>query len=402
MESKLTHLSPQELYEYLQSLDDVDKSIRLVGNRLLLPSLSGVYKLLHTSRETVWDGMRVQMPFLPVAKTISKAWLSPGTRLGRSATIRMMRLVQSKGMAGVLSEFLDLDYLWPPGNEWAGLFASNFFSQDISKEFWVDFVKEVMHLNATELCPGIGRLKQWETYARSSTVLRFGYPTMREALLGRLAVLSSDKEAELDPMFDSVHVADTFAVLIRLLAWCVADLTIELWEKVEQEGMAHDIPLQELIPVFDEAAQEWSNPMQSALDRLARMAGWQQEQKATRFLGQLWGRECGENGVESRIRLLRNWVQLKKGRPDFKSFMGLSKVVAAEKLRSVDTDKDGIEQFAWYQAVILRIAEALSLARLDLSNRGYTTSELSELMSIYQLEYRTARDMLGKPMPLAD
>lgn len=399
MDSLFASLSPEELYEHLQSMDDVEKSVRLVRNSLLLPPLSNVYKLLHTSREAVWDGMRAEMPFLPVAKTISKAWGSPGARLGRSASIRMMRAAQSRGMAGALSEFLDLDYLWPPGNEWAGLFANDFFSQDISKKFWIGFVKEAMHLNAIELHPDLGRLRQWEAYAHSSTVNRFGCPAMRETFFERLAVLTSDKEAEDDSVLDRAHVVDTFAVLMRLLAWCVADLTIEFWEQIEQDGMAHDIPLQELIPVFDEVAQEWSVPMQSALDRLARIAGWQQEQKATRFLGQLWGREFGVNGVESRMRLLRYWVRLSKGRPDFKSFLELSRVVASEKLRSAAADKHGIEQFAWYQAVILRVAEALSLVRLGLSRKGYLASELSGLMSIYQQEFLAARGMLGKPIP---
>lgn len=400
MDRLFASLSPEELYEHLQSLDVGEKTNRVVGNSALLPSLGAVYKLLHTSREAVWDAMRAERPYLPVAKTMSKAWCSPGTRLGRSASIRIMRAAQSAGVAGVLSEFLDLDYLWPPGNEWAGLFASGFFSQEVSKKFWIGFVKEAMHLNAIELHPVVGRLRQWEVYAHSPTVDRFGCPAMREALIERLGALSSDKEAELDAMLDRVLVADTFAVLMRLLAWCVADLTIEFWEQVEQDGMAHDIPLQELIPAFDEVALEWSNPMQSALDRLARMAGWQQEQKATRFLGQLWGGEGGANGIESRIRLRRYWVQLKKGRPDFKSFLGLSRLVAAEKLRALKADKDGIEQFAWYQAVILRVAEALSRVRLGLSSKGYSISELSELMSIYQKEFRTARDLLGKPIQL--
>lgn len=402
MESLFTSLSAEELYEHLQSMDEAEKSVRVVRNSLLLPPLSNVYKLLHTSREAVWDGVRTEMPSLPVAKTISKAWNSPGKRLGRSALIRIMRAAQSTGIVGVLSEFLDLDYLWPPGNEWAGLFASNFFSQAISKKFWIGFVKEAMHLNAIELHPDAGRLRQWELYAHSPTVNRYGCPAMREALFQRIAVLSSDKEAELDPTLDHVHVVDTFAVLMRLLAWCVADLTIEFWEQVEQDGMAHDIPLQELIPAFDEVAQEWSNPMQSALDRLAKMAGWQQEQKATRFLGQLWGREGGVNGVDSRIRLLRYWVQLKKGRPEFKSFFELSRVVAAEKFRAAEAEKRGMEQFSWYQAVILRVAETLSHVRLGLSRKGYSTSELSELMSIYQQEFRTARDLLGKPMALPE
>lgn len=401
MDRLFANLSPEELYEHLQSLDDDEKTIRVVGNTALLPSLGAVYKLLHTSREAVWDATRAERPYLPVAKTMSKAWCSPGTCLGRSASVRLMRAAQSAGLAGVLSEFLDLDYLWPPGNEWAGLLASDFFSQDVSKKFWIAFVKETMHLNAIELHPDLGRLKRWKVYAHSSTVNRFGCPAMRDALIARLAVLSSDKEAELDPMLNRAHVVDTLAVLMRLLAWCVADLTIELWEQVERDGMAHDIPLQELIPAFDDAAQEWSNPMQSALDRLAKMAGWQQKQKSTRFLGLLWERD-GMSDADSHIRSLRDWVQLKNGRPEFKSLLRLSRMVAAEKLRSADADKGGMEQFAWYQAVILRVAETLTLVRLDLSKKGYTTAELSELMSIYQQEFRTARDLLGKPIQLAE
>lgn len=402
MDRLFANLSPEELYEHLQSLDDGEKTIRVVNNSALLPSLDAFYKLLHASREVVWNAMRADRPYLPVAKTLAKAWKTSGVPLGRNASIRLIRAGQGAGLAKAMSYLLDLDYLWPRANEWTGLFASGFFSQDVSKQFWIGFVQEAMQLNAVELHSDLGRLRQWDAYARSPTVFRFGCLAMRDVMIGRLSALSSDEEAEFDPALDRVHLVDSFAVLMRLLAWCVADLTVHLWEQVEQDGMANDVPLLELIPVFDEAAQAWSNPMQSALNRLARMSGWQQKQKATRFLGQLWGREGGANGVESRIRLLRNWVQQEKGRPDFKSFLGLSRVVAAEKLRSVAPDEDGAERFAWYQAVILRIAETLSLVRLDLSKRGYTTSELSELMSIYQLEYRTARDMLGKPMPLAD
>lgn len=131
------------------------------------------------------------------------------------------------------------------------------------------------------------------------------------------------------------------------------------------------------------------------------MAGWQQKQKSTRFLGLLWERD-GMADADSHTRSLRDWVQLKNGRPEFKSLLRLSRMVAAEKLRSADADKGGMEQFAWYQAVILRVAETLTLVRLDLSKKGYTTAELYELMSIYQQEFRTARDLLGKPIQLAE
>lgn len=58
MDRLFANLSPEELYEHLQSLDDGEKTIRVVGNTALLPSLGAVYKLRHSSHEAVWDAMR--------------------------------------------------------------------------------------------------------------------------------------------------------------------------------------------------------------------------------------------------------------------------------------------------------------------------------------------------------
>lgn len=398
MDSLFSSLSPEELYDLLQSLDDDEKIVRVVGNNALLIPLGSLYELLHTSREAVWDAMRAEKPTLPVAKTMAKAWSNPGMHLGRSAFTRLIRVAQGTEITKAIPDFVGLDYVWPRANEWTGLFASDFFSQDVSKQFWITFVKDAMKLNAVELHPDHGRLNQWVAYSRAPTVIRFGCPAMRQVLAGRLSSLSGDEAAEVAPLLERVHVADTLAVLIRLWAWCVADLTVELWEQVEQDGMENDVPLQELLPSYDKVAGEWSNPMQAAIDRLARLAGWQREQKATRFLGALWAPKGASEGADSRIRLLRYWVQLKKGRPKFESFLRLARVVAAKKLRAEEQDPKIIEQFAWYQAVILRVAETLSHVRIYLSSKGYSVQEISDLMSIYEHEFRAARKLLRKPL----
>ena len=173
MDRLFASLSPEELYEHLQSLDDGEKTIRVVGNSALLPSLGAVYKLFHTSREVVWDAMRADRPSLPVAKTLAKAWNTPGVHLGRSATIRLLRAGQDVGLADPLSYFVRLDYLWPRANEWSGLFASGLFSQNVSKQFWVGFVQEMMHLNAVELHSDLGRLRQWDGTNTFGTDVRF-------------------------------------------------------------------------------------------------------------------------------------------------------------------------------------------------------------------------------------
>lgn len=173
MDRLFASLSPEELYEHLQSLDDGERTIRVVGNSALLPSLGAVYKLLHTSRGVVWDAMRSGRPSLPVAKTLAKAWNTPGVHLGRSATIRLLTAGRDAGLAEALSYFGGLDYLRPRANEWTGLFASGLFSQDVSKQFWVGFVQEVMHLNALELHSDLGRLRQWDGTNTFGTDVRF-------------------------------------------------------------------------------------------------------------------------------------------------------------------------------------------------------------------------------------
>lgn len=120
-----------------------------------------------------WDAMRSGRPSLPVAKTLAKAWNTPGVHLGRSATIRLLTAGRDAGLAEALSYFGGLDYLRPRANEWTGLFASGLFSQDVSKQFWVGFVQEVMHLNALELHSDLGRLRQWDGTNTFGTDVRF-------------------------------------------------------------------------------------------------------------------------------------------------------------------------------------------------------------------------------------
>jgi HD superfamily phosphohydrolase YqeK len=47
--SLFTSLSPEELHDHLQFMDDVEMSVRVARNSLLPPPLSNVYKLLHRS-----------------------------------------------------------------------------------------------------------------------------------------------------------------------------------------------------------------------------------------------------------------------------------------------------------------------------------------------------------------
>lgn len=388
------------MYDFVMSLDD-GQSVRLVQNNALLMPLKSVFVLLHTTHEEVWAAARQEKRFLPVPKTMAKLLEVPTRPLSRSAFTRIMKAVPDlDALHARLIDQLGHDYAWLRADEWMGLFDSGFFRQEASKGFWIQFVKEAMVLNAERLRSGPGYLHLFAVYARDPLVKRFGCSVMRPVLEKRLRELGDDASAEYDPIIQRVFIADHFTVLLRMLAWQVADMVVELWDMVEQDGMENDIPLESILPTQDPHTQEWSDPLVSALQRLARKGGWKKRPLERTFLGNLWARRDTSKSVEasSRHRLLRDWVQRKKGRPQFESLLSLARAVTEEQAVLARRSSKGHELDAWFQAAILRVAEALSLIRSSLSDQGFSAEHIAGVMDAYRTEYRIARELLGKPM----
>lgn len=396
-------VTPNDLYDFLMSMDD-EKPIRLVQNNALLMPLKSVFVLLHMTHQDIWAAARKEKRFLPVPKTMAKLLEDPSRPLGRSAFTRFMKALPNlDAVHSLIIDQLDHDYSWPRAAEWAGLFGSGFFKCQGSRSFWLQFVKEAKVLNAERLRSGASYLHLFAVYACDPLVQRFGCSVMRPVLEKRLSELDDDSSAESDPILHRVYIADHFAVLMRLLAWQVADMVVELWEVVEQDGMENDIPLESILPAQDPGSYEWSDPMTSALQRLAKRAGWDERQLATTFLGNLWARidVSKQTQATSRLRLLRNWVRREKGRPQFESLLALASAATQEQAVLAGLSPKGRETDAWFQAVILRVAEALSLIRPHLSDQGFTAEQISGIFGVYATEYRTARELLGKPMKAA-
>ena len=396
-------ITPHELYDFLMSLDD-EKSVRLVQNNALLMPLKSVFVLLHIKHEDIWAAARKEKRFLPVPKTMVKLLEVPSRPIGRSAFTRFMKAAPNlDAVHALMIDQLGHDYSWPRASEWMGLFDSSFFKHGASKCFWRQFVKEATELNVERLRSGSSALRLLAVYARDPLVWRFGCSVMRPVLEQRLSELDEDSYAESDPILHRVYIADHITVLMRMLAWQVADMVVDLWEMVEQDGMENDIPLESILPTLDIDTHEWSDPMTSALQRLATRAGWKGRQLATTFLGNLWARIDLSRQVTatSRLRLLRNWVQRKKGRPQFESLLSLASAVTQEQAILKGLSPEGRENDAWFQAAILRVAEALSLIRPYLSEQGFSAEQIAGVFDSYAAEYRTARELLGKPMEAA-
>jgi len=398
----MTTKSPEDLYKDLLSLDD-PRMVRLISNRALLLPVESFWKLLHTSHREIWEGVRAGNPSLPVAKTMARMLVNPFRPLGRSAMSRLIRAVPT----ALIDELLrphDADYVWPVGVTWIGLFSSGLFHHKTAKAFWVQFVRDATVLNAETLRAGQGLEENWRRYASSPLVSRFGCAALR-AKSAPDSTQREDNEASVDQVISSVLTADVLTVLLRLLAWYVADTVVEnFWEAVERDGMSELIPFDGVIPVYKPLSGEWSNPMLGALEHLAKLCDWKRKQKVTTYLGNRWANSSAPEGVDgpSRIKLLRYWVQAKKGRPKFQTFLDLVGAVTKESPRLKDADPAGRAYDTWIQASVLRLGETLALVRLHLTHIGLTHDEVASVMSAYAQEYRFARTQLGRPMSARD
>lgn len=400
MDSRPTSDSAELLWDYIQTLDSEQKTIREVNNSALLLAVETVLSLLKTSLREILKAARQYKPHLPVDKTIVKLLKAPHQIPTRGTFLRLFREVPHQALLKNLKDQGEDGYTWIVGDGWYSLFASPMFNHQVARDFWISFVQEAKILNAVEMRSAEGLLSQLHAYATAPVVERFGCATVRKLLSARLREVQDEDTARNDALLQHALVADKFAVLLRILAWLVADRVVDIWEMVEQEGMQDILPFDSLLPAYDPATDQWSNPTTRALEQLAKRAGWQQKERAITFLGKLWSKHTPDDKTEpsSRMRLLRNWEQRKKGRPQFETLRSLAHAVTVKQALLAGDSPEGRESDTWLQAAILRIGETLSEILHRLNGLGIEERHIRGIMDTYREEYRFARAALGKPM----
>lgn len=400
MESPSISVSVETLCDYIQALDNEQRSVRGVNSSALLMPIETVMKLLHTSIRDVLTAARQLKPYLPVDKTVAKLLATPAQIPTRGTLLRLLRDAPHQVFLQNLIDQGQDDYVWMTANGWHSLFCSQLFIHQTPRDFWIGFLQEAKILNAVEMRPDKHFIARLHAYARAPLVERFGCSTVRNILDSRLSEVRDEEIAVSDAVIQQVVVADRFAVLLRILAWLVADMVIDIWGMVERDGMQDIIPLESLLPAFDPVSGKWSNPTTRGLEQLAKRAGWQKKQRAITFLGNLWAQHSSDGKTEasSRIRLLRNWEQRKKGRPKFETLRSLAHAVTLEQALLNKVSPEGREYDIWMQAVILRVGETLSEILHALDTLGLGAEHIMGIMDAYRQEYRFAREALGKPL----
>lgn len=393
-------VTPEDLYDFVASLG-TDRKLKFQETSALLLPLSTVMGLLDLTYTGMFNALRSKNSRLPTSKTIRKALSKDPEPLGRNAFMRLVReLPKLDGIKFRLVEGFKYGYVWKPGLDWSGIFESSFFVHDEAKAYWLQFVADAAELNVEMLrLSEAGSQEMFKRYANEPLVTCFGCAEMRP-------VLAQWLEENVGPETDwngrrlgQILFMDCLAVLMRIMAWHVADVLVSQWGNWMVEIEEDVLPLESVMLYRGN-----SNPLRAGFERLARHAGWSGAGRpnAITYLGNIWTKHdekthAHETDPSIRRKQLEDWAQLRKGRPRFLSLLQLSEAVTSAQSNFADVDPQVLENYTWYQAAILRVAETLSRLQRDLLNVGFTNEQIAGLEDTYKSEYWLARSMLGKP-----
>lgn len=383
-----------EFRSFLESLDD--KELPAVESALLIAP-DKVFELLEIPLRELWEARR-QGTFLPTYKTYQKL-ITPGqSNWSRSSLDKVMRYAS---MSQYSIQFLTLQrdqgYLVPSLTAWLGLLEQGQLMSPIALDHWRDALCELAVLSGPVLHsapPGYGRYK---LYSSATIIVELGCPVVREELLSLLEDQAPGLSLEENPLLHRLLIADGISTLLRLAAWLMADWQVSHWDIQEREGTQDVIHAKWVIPRYCPSSATWSCPMEDALAGLAKMAGWTGRPKPVTFLGKLWA--AGDGLPEgSRIRLLRNWLQLRPGRPSFEMLRRLVQMCMNQRAKNAGEAIGDWESDYRLSACVFRFAETLSRVVRFLHAQGYPTELIASIMSVYETEYRAARTVLRKPI----
>jgi hypothetical protein len=387
-------LDQHELQRFLDLLDD--RQVR-THESVLLVSPEKVFDLLAIQFRSFWEASRERRRGLPTYKTIQNVWGPGAFKSSQSSLKKLTRnLPISRRAIQFLSAESEQGYATPSLYSWLGMLELSNLSAP-TLDYWQHAFVELSQLGGPTFRSQPTVLDRYRAYGSAKITEQLGCPGSRERFSRLLSQFSSEADLDGCPQLKPVLAADAFSVLLRLAAWIMADWQVANWALQEREGTQSMIHADWAIPRFCSASGTWSCPMEVALSKLATLAGWKGKPTPVTYLGKLWA-AVDDKPQSSRIRLLRNWVQLRPGRPSFEMLTGLIRVCMKKPFEDACVPIEERELHCRLNACIFRFAETMSRLLRDLLKEGCPSALISSLMGVYETEYRTARGLLGRPI----
>lgn len=289
----------------------------------------------------------------------------------------------------------ELEFFWQPYHEWSALIASKCLQETVSKEYWQSRIDAERDL-IKELLNTLGAHNKLRVLLACDLASEPGCLLSRQDVESLLSIDPPSGGFEAYPELIRFRLCAFSSMLIRFAAWLAAE-----WEYLT--GCHKErVPLETFLPQFCPQVGEWSNPVSSFLDYIAANSGCPPSSTTSAFLGKLWaeyeylkdveGSGRGEN-IDSKKKLLRNWIGTDSGRPEHSSIKGFTEAVADRQASPNDHASD-VMAISYAMAFIF--LETCREFRAYLSAYKLPDSMIEEIFSVYGAEYKKASQAIAE------
>ncbi|WP_095124614.1 hypothetical protein [Pseudomonas sp. Irchel s3a12] len=377
----------------LNSIDShqpLGRELRHYPGFLFFIPITTLFKLVYgqTALENSYEQSARRDPAWPSWKSLD-AWVfspnaCPPCRPTSVASIDA--LIQRAPVADLLD---GQDTIWQSELEWKGFLSGEVFKDQRSIDYWTTWLVEDKKLGC-EVLPARTSIEEKIRAIACSTL------TLKLGCAGSAARMSAyewnnDPQQLNTPIFEHNRIADFFAVIVRVSAWVVAEISVREWENLVAAKLENEILLKSVIPRFDEHDKNWTRPIAEQLRSLAVDAGFHGNGRASAFLGEILAKRYMD--ISDKQRTLRRWEELHPGKPRDSVLEGL-----LESVRHLLNKHGGLWssvsahnrkfRFAWLNAVLLR----------EMMQKDLPWWHIREVFDAFEEEFRKARALLGRPL----
>lgn len=394
----------------LSKLDDLVADVPVYEGSVFFPLLNDVLRILNTSN-LLKHAYEQKRPHGALTwKTFSKFFrgsvLSGSIR--QTTLSKLIRLFDSRPeLAKVISDSIKETALWRPYHEWTGLLAGGLLAHPAGQAYWQPKLEAEWQLQCVDLGGGKPTLERTRIIAESQLSRELGCTDVRLRLLEYLDTAPEPEVLLQSTILREYWMSCICATLIRFAAWLVVDDSVLNWDVVNRDGQQDEIFLKFMLPRFNAQEKNWSNPVSDVLEHMARMSACPNDRSISAHLGEVWadhefkyGGGKGPNSqITSKQRLIRNWEQSVGGRPEPTTVSGLCRAVVLAKAERETLDMTNLEPIVSSLVQGFVFAESCRFLVQHLSESGTPAAVLEAIFATYELEYRTARLAMGKPLP---
>jgi hypothetical protein len=181
----------------------------------------------------------------------------------------------------------------------------------MTRNYWLDLLAEARILAFSMREKSKNIVGSIELYNDSDLANKIGQPASRKILKDILALQVVHKDTGADNL-EKAMTADKFTVVVRVMAWIVADTLWGLDRAQKAEDMGNGAFLDFLLPRLDTIDSSWSNPVRIFFENIAEISGCQKERAFVPYLAEKWDLSekdlTDKTDLKDKERLIRMWI----------------------------------------------------------------------------------------------